>query len=111
MRTVLALAIALFTTAPFPASAEQNNAQPLTEAAFAARSAELRGSAKALQSQIERCTEKRASGLPSKQSELRPLIRQTCARLFEGIASGRVNYARYKILRTSDARDLAETLN
>lgn len=38
MRTVLALAIALFTTAPFPASAEQNNAQPLTEAAFAARS-------------------------------------------------------------------------
>lgn len=109
MRTSLALAIVLFTAAPLPASAEPK--QPLTEAAFAALSANLRTSANALQSQIERCTDNRIAALPSRQAEFRPLIQQTCAGILEGIASGSINYARYKILWSSDAREIVETLN
>ncbi|WP_376742697.1 hypothetical protein [Ensifer canadensis] len=109
MRTGLALAIVLFIAVPLPASAEQG--PPLAEPAFAAIAAELRTSAKAREAQIERCTASRTGALPSRQAEFRPYIKQTCARIIEGIAFGSITYARYRILWASDAREMVETLN
>lgn len=95
MKIGLGLAIVWVGILPQQVLAEQStdNAQPLTEAEFAALIKQLRTSPELLQAEVKECTERHASRIPS-HPQYRDVFQKSCTRLLGGIASGKINYKR-----------------